>query len=79
MLLLVYNTLTVLCEKSKIVFFSPSYIKNIVVSPTQYRFPVKLICCIAIGSASSILSLLRSIAIGLCLFSEIRIMKQATS
>ena len=55
------NTLTVPCKKSKIVSFASSVMKRIVTSWS--RFPVKLICCIAFGSASSAFCLLKSIAI----------------
>ena len=48
------------CEKSKIVSFPSSVMKNIV--PLFSRFPVKLICYIAFGSASSACFLLKSIA-----------------
>ena len=58
-----YNTCTVSYEKSKMVSFASSIIKDIVVFPAQSRFPVKLICCIAFGSASSAYCLLKSIAI----------------
>ena len=37
--------------------------KKFIVLPTQYRFPAKLICRIAFGSASSAFYLLKSIAI----------------
>ena len=60
-----YNTLTVPCEKFKIVSSTSSYMKKIFVSPERSRFPVKLICCIAFGSASSTFCLLKSIAISL--------------
>ena len=42
--------------------------KNIVGFPPQSRFPVKLTCCIAFGSASSACSLLKAIAIVLSWF-----------
>ena len=60
-----YNTCTVSYEKSKMVSFASSIMKDIVVFPAQSRFvnPVKLICCIAFGSASSAYYLLKSIAI----------------
>ena len=57
------NTFTVPCEKSKMVSFASSIMKNIVAPAAQSRFPVKLICCIAFGSASSACCLLKSIAI----------------
>ena len=50
-------------EKSNLVSFFSSIMKNIVALFS--RFPVKLICCIAFGSASSACDLLRSIAITL--------------
>ena len=59
----IHNTFTVPCEKSKMVSFASSIMKNIVAPAAQSRFPVKLICCIAFGSASSACCLLKSIAI----------------
>ena len=41
------------------------YLKNIVVFPTCSRFPVKLICCIAFISASSVCYIVKSIVINL--------------
>ena len=58
-----YNTLTIPCEKSKTVSFASSIIKNIIAPLSRYRFPVKLICCIAFGSAPSASCLLKPIAI----------------
>ena len=58
-----YNTLTVPCEKSKIVPFASSIMKNIVVFPTRSKFSEKLSCCIAFGSASRAGCLLKSIVI----------------
>ena len=55
--------ITVLFEKSKIVSFTSSIIKNIDVSFSI--FLVKLIFCVAFGSASSFCCLLKSIAISL--------------
>ena len=43
--------------------FASSIMKTIVVFPATSRFPVRLICCIAFGSASSACCLLKSIAI----------------
>ena len=40
-------------EKSKTVSLASPIMKNICVFPFRFRFPVKLICCIAFGSASS--------------------------
>ena len=57
-----YNTLAVPCEK-KIDSFTSSVIENIVVFPAQSRFPAKLICSIAFGSATSACCLLKLIAI----------------
>ena len=57
------NTFTVPCEKSKIVSFVSSIMKNIVVFPSRSEFPVKLICWFAFGSASSSYCLLKSIAV----------------
>ena len=62
-----YNTPTVPCKKSKIVSFTSSILKNIVVlslTPlTQFRFPPKLTCCIAFESALSGCCLPKSTAI----------------
>ena len=51
------------CEKSKMVSFVFSMIKNIVAPSSRIRFPVKLIYCIAFGSVSSACRLLKSTAI----------------
>ena len=59
----IHNTFTVPCEKSKIVSFASSIIKNIAMFPSRSRFVVKLICCIAFGSVSIAYSLLKSMAI----------------
>ena len=58
----IHNTFTILCEKSKTVYFASSVMKNIVAPSARSRFPVKLICCIAFGSASSYCYLLKSSA-----------------
>ena len=60
-----YNTPKVPCEISEIVSFASSIMKRIVVFAfhSQARFPIKLICCITFGSASSACCLLKSIAI----------------
>ena len=55
------KTETIFCEKNKNISFASSIMKNIDVSFSI--FPVKLICCIAFGSASSFCCLLESIAI----------------
>ena len=44
-------------------FFASYMMKIIVVFPPQSRFSVKLICCIAFGSASSACRLVQSVAI----------------
>ena len=49
------------CNKSEMVPFASSVMKNVLLSSS--RFPVKLICCITSGSASSFCCLLKSIAI----------------
>ena len=54
--LLVYNTLTMLCEESRITFVISSVIKNIVIF---------LYCCIAFESASSACCSIRLITISL--------------
>ena len=61
----IYNTLTVPCEKSKIVSFTSLTMKNINVFafPPRARLPVKLICYIDFGSVSSACCLLKSITI----------------
>ena len=67
-----HNVFTVPCQKSKIVSFSSSITKNIIVLTVKIyteafrplsRFPVKLIYCIAFGSASTACCLLKSITI----------------
>ena len=53
-----------LVKNLKVYFsFSSSILKNIVAPPSWARFPVKLICCLAFGSASHAYCLLKSIAI----------------
>ena len=59
----IHNTFTVPCEKSKTVSFASSMMKNIVAPAAGSKFPVRLICCIAFGSASSTFYLLKSTAI----------------
>ena len=59
----IYNTLTVPCEKSKVVSLAHSIMKNIAPPAAGSRFPVKLISCIAFGSSSSACCVLKSIAI----------------
>ena len=61
----IHNTFTVPCEKFKIVYFTSLIMENINLSAPS-RFPVKLICCIVFGSASSACYLLKFIAIILC-------------
>ena len=59
-----YNTLAVLWEKSKMVYFASSIIKSVIVYLASLsRFPMKLICYIAFGSLSSACCLLKSISI----------------
>ena len=50
----VQNTLTVSCEKSKVASFASSTMENTAVFTfgSRCRFSVKLICCVAFGSAS---------------------------
>ena len=57
------NTFIVPCEKPKIISFASSIMKNNIAPSSQSRFPVKLICCIAFGSALSACCLRKSIAI----------------
>ena len=58
----IHNTFTILCEKSKTVYFTSSVMENIVEPSARSRLPVKLICCIAFGSASSYCCSLKSSA-----------------
>ena len=51
--------------KSKAVSFAPSIMKSICALQAWSRFPVKLIYCIAFGSACSFCSSLKSVAINL--------------
>ena len=59
--------MTFSCEKSVMVSFASSIMKNIVVLVIESRgsFSVKLICYIVFGSTSSACCLLKSIAIDL--------------
>ena len=66
----VYNTLTAPCGKSKMISFDSLIIKNFVVFQDRSRFPVKLICCIGFGSASSACCFLKFVAIILKYFLE---------
>ena len=59
----IHNTLTVPCEKSKMVSSTSSVMKNSNVLLLPSRFPVKFICFLAFGSTSSACCLLKSIAI----------------
>ena len=59
------NTLKVPREKSETVSFTFSMMKKIFAHSARFRFPVKLICCIAFRSASSACCLHKSIAINL--------------
>ena len=61
--ILVYNMFRVLCEKPRIVSFASSIMKNVILSPGQSRFAVKVICCIISGATSRACCLLKSIAI----------------
>ena len=55
----------VLSEKSKIISFASSIVKNVSVFPSRSIFPVTLICYTAFGSPSSTCCLGKSIAISL--------------
>ena len=55
------KTLAAPCERSKIVSFLSSRMKNIVAA--RSKFPVKLICWIALGSASRAYCFLKSTGI----------------
>ena len=59
----IHNIFTAPCEKSKMVSFTSLIVKKIVAPSSRSIFPVKLICYIASGSASSACCLLKSIAI----------------
>ena len=59
----IHNIFTVPCEKSKMVSLASPVMNKIVVFPSRYRFPVRLICCIYFGSASSTFCLLKPITI----------------
>ena len=50
-------------EKPEIVSFASSIMKNVVAPSALSSFSVKLLCCIAFGSASFAYCLLKSIAI----------------
>ena len=56
-----YNTFTVVWEKSKIVSFASSITKGINLLSLPPTFPVKLIYCVAFGSALSAYCSLKSI------------------
>ena len=56
----IYNTLTILCEKSEIAPFASSKMKNIAF-PAQSRFWGKLAYCISFGSAASACCLLKTL------------------
>ena len=58
----IHNTVTVTCEKPKMVSFTCSVMKNVVFS-FRSRFPVKLIYFIAFGSTSRACCSLKSIVI----------------
>ena len=62
------NTFSVPCEKSKIISFASSVLKNIVVFSFWSKFSVKLISWTAFWSVSSALCLLISIAITYIIF-----------
>ena len=58
----IQNTLTVPCEKSKTVPLDSSKTKYIAVCPAQSRFAIKLMWCIALGSALRACCLFKSSA-----------------
>ena len=64
----IHNTLTDPCGISKFVSFTSSVMKNINLLLLSLRFPGKLICYIAFGSASSACCLFKSIAMFLYCF-----------
>ena len=53
--------ITVSFEKSKTVSFASLIMKYILSLSSLVRLPVKLVCCIALGSASSFCCLLKSL------------------
>ena len=55
------------CKKSRIICFTSSRLKKIVVFPSQSRFLVTLIFCIALGSASNACCYLKCISINFIL------------
>ena len=59
------NTLRVPCESCKMVSFTSSIMKNIVVFSSRSRFPENLVCCLAFGSVSTACYLLEPITISL--------------
>ena len=59
----IYKTFSVPCEKSNTVSLASSISKNIVVFPALSEFAVKLICWIALRSASRTCYLLKFIVI----------------
>ena len=59
---MLHKAVTVPCGKSQITFYDSSTVKSGVVFPVRFQFPVKSICCIAFGSASSTYCFLKSIA-----------------
>ena len=59
----IHSTFTVPFEKPKMVSFASSIMNNIIAPSTRSRFPVKLICCMAVGTASGARYLLKSITI----------------
>ena len=59
----IHNTFAVPSEKSSIISFAFSIMKNINLLVLLLRFLVNFICCIAFGSTSSACCLLKSIAI----------------
>ena len=61
----IHSTPTLPCEKSKMVIFGFSIMKSIAAPSFRSRFPVTLIYCNAIKSASSACCLLNSIAVNL--------------
>ena len=64
----IHNTFKVPCEKSKIVSFTSSIIKNINLLLLPLRFPVKLICSIAFGLTSSACCLLKNLLLSFYAF-----------
>ena len=69
------NKFTVLpqfiAKKNKMVSSASLIMKNNVAFPTSFKFPIKLICCIAFRSTSTTYSLLKYISVSLIMIVQI--------